>query len=120
MLFRMRRFVEKIWNDFNKKTYWFSVSELENRVKYAKVVFFIYVFVAVLTAVIGAVICSNMVSVIVSFESVSTGTMFLLLLSSFSMINFFLLMFLWLSNEAGYYRVIQLLYELFLYHEEEE
>jgi len=110
----LRGLHKKVNNHLDDKTYYMKEEKLQEKIRYAKLMFYLYAFVALAAIIFGGYITSDLANVLLSLD-VSSGTFVMMAFGLFSVLNFFLIMFLWLSNESGYYKNMQLLYEIILY-----
>lgn len=97
----------------NKKTYELTVGELDRKALSYKILFYIYGIIAVASVIIGAFVLNDLLDFVIGISDSPSMTA-LLLFSFISLVNFFLLFFIWFTNESGYYRNQQMLVEIMM------
>jgi hypothetical protein len=100
-----------------KKIFDYTQEELEKRRVLHRVMFWCYCLGALGIAIIGSY---TLYPIFNDFMALNTdsGSKLLLLLGLFGIINFFLLLWVWMTNESSYYKMEQEFTELMMYLKE--
>lgn len=92
----------------------YTIEELEKKMVYNKIMFYCYAIGAIVMIMIGSYTIWGIFNTITNLETTG-GTALLLMLGIFGIINFFLLFWVWMTNESSYYKTEQRFYEIGLY-----
>jgi hypothetical protein len=92
----------------------YTIEELEEKMVYNKIMFYCYAIGAIVMIMAGSYTIWGILNTITGLETTG-GTALLLMLGIFGVINFFLLFWVWMTNESSYYKMEQRFYELSIY-----
>lgn len=95
----------------------YTIEELKKKSIFNKTLFYSYLFGALIVAILGSY---TLYPIFDDFMAMDTdgGTKLLLILGLFGIINFFLLLWVWMTNESSYYKMEQEFNELAIYLKE--
>lgn len=92
----------------------FTIEELQKRGRGFYYLFVVYAIISGLIAGVGGYYGYDIIQIVLSME-LTGGTLLLVLFSFFGFLNFFLLLFVWTTNESSYYRMLEQFTVLFRY-----
>jgi hypothetical protein len=104
-------------NMMGKHIYEYTKEQLERRTKMHKTMFWAYSLGALATAILGAYTLTPLANNLLSLNTDGSSKL-ILLFGLFGVINFFLLLWVWMTNESSYYRMEQEFTELMMYLKE--
>lgn len=110
---------KKLVDGFKKRTYDKTYSDLEKNIWFSKLLFLCYGVIALIVVVVASNVLYELFNKITTLD-VTPSIMMLLLFGLFSVLNFFLLMFIWLTSESSYYKNVQMFNEILLVLKERE
>jgi hypothetical protein len=104
-------------NMLGKHIYDYTHEALEKRSKMHKFMFWFYSIGAIATAILGGYTLIPLLNNLMALNTDGSSKL-ILLFGLFSVINFFLLLWVWMTNESSYYKMEQEFTELMMYLKE--
>lgn len=96
-----------------------TIEELDKEANRSWFIYWGYVIASLVIAVVGGLTVNDIIGEMLSITT-DNGMKLLLIFGSMSILNFFLLLFIWLTNESSYYKMLQLFHENMRYQREKE
>lgn len=99
--------------------YDFTLEEIKRKTSFNRVMIWGYVIASLVVMLVGANTLLPIADALMSMDT-NGSTKLILLFGLFGMINFFLLLWVWLTNESSYYKMEQRFMELMYYLRDRE